>query len=77
MRQWVIESPDEQPERARRCALLATIVSCAVVDIGLRVFAAWPGDSVAAGIFVFFLAGGPLTFLIAPTVYRWFHSTHA
>ena len=58
-----------------RRALLATVVLCVIVDIGLLTFAAWLGDSLTTGIFVFFMAGGPLTFVIAVPIYNWFSST--
>jgi hypothetical protein len=57
-----------------RPALLATVVVCAAVDIGLLILAAWLGESLTTGIFVFFMAGGPLTFLIAAPTYGWFNS---
>ena len=58
-----------------RPALFATVVVCAVVDIGLLILAAWLGDSFTTGVFVFFMAGGPLTFVIAAPIYAWFNST--
>ena len=43
-----------------------------MVDIGLLILAAWLGDSLTTGVFVFFMAGGPLTFVIAAPIYGWF-----
>jgi hypothetical protein len=57
-----------------RPALFATVAVCALVDLGLLIFAAWLGDSVTTGVFVFFMAGGPLTFFIAAPIYGWFNS---
>jgi hypothetical protein len=63
------------PRKYNRPALLATVVVCALADIGLLIFAAWLGDSVTTGVFVFFMAGGPLTFVIAAPIYGWFNAT--
>jgi hypothetical protein len=62
------------PRPYHRPALFATVVVCALVDIGLLIFSAWLGDSVTTGVFVFFMAGGPLTFIIAAPMYGWFNS---
>jgi hypothetical protein len=63
------------PRPYHRPALFATVMVCALVDIGLLIFAAWLGDSLTTGVFVFFMAGGPLTFVVAGPVYGWFNST--
>ena len=61
-------------------ALIATLLTCIVVDGGLLVFCVWIAEGFGKGIFYFFVGGGPPTILVFQPLYYWFKkriSVHA
>lgn len=53
-------------------ALIATLLTCLVVDGGLLMFCIWIADGFGMGLFYFLLGGGPPTILVAQPLYAWF-----
>jgi len=53
-------------------ALMATIAACSLVDGGVFLLAWWFAGDLLAGVFGFFIVGGPFTLLIAGPTYAWF-----
>jgi hypothetical protein len=60
------------PSRVNWPALIATIGACCIVDGGLFFFGWSVVGDFLGGVFIFLMAGGPITlFMLAPT-YAWF-----
>ncbi len=52
--------------------LIATLITCLVVDGSLLIFCVWIADGVGKGLYYFLLGGGPPTIIVSQPLYAWF-----